>query len=456
MNIHEWCIAVLKGKVNNTKCSDLYNLCTKHYRERTFDSVDELFAALEPFNEYFCFEDFKYDYVTFEDDGQRDISILELAKDVLRSHSNRYTLSVLCRKMNESGTNDVVLDEPSLKNLLSSRNCFTIEERIITLFKLSMKGKEYDIEPIILGRPYKSDEEKIKEADLKLQKKLLNEQKRIEREKEKYAKEQERILRKAIREEERERKRKLKKKKAERKENSRVDKVKTLISYYHITDETSLEQLWANKLIRKVEYTKCGDWLLYTVGQVYAWVESHNLPERMGNYRKHTVQRMLKIASFHDPALALLIPNVKFSGIQKANRGIKLSRTPIETVNESIDVKLGDVLRWNYTKDEGIVVGFDSSDGKRLFKVQQYDGNVIMFEDDPLLFKKLDGEEKDSVISKREEYIARSKDNVTTSQAISYEMEIEHVFLDSKGKIISSVVASSEVFEGDMFSGEKK
>ena len=66
MNIHEWCIAVLKGKVNNTKCSDLYNLCTKHYRERTFDSVDELFAALEPFNEYFCFEDFKYDYVTFE------------------------------------------------------------------------------------------------------------------------------------------------------------------------------------------------------------------------------------------------------------------------------------------------------------------------------------------------------------------------------------------------------
>ena len=104
MNIHEWCIAVLKGRGSITKISDLYNLCTKHYRERTFDSEDELLAALEPFNEYFCIEDFRYDYVTFGDDGQKDSTIIELAKDVLRSHSNRYTLSVLCRKMNERAT----------------------------------------------------------------------------------------------------------------------------------------------------------------------------------------------------------------------------------------------------------------------------------------------------------------------------------------------------------------
>ena len=64
MNIHEWCIAVLKGRVNYTKTSDLYSLCTKHFRERNFDSADELLAALEPFKEYFYFEDFHYDYET--------------------------------------------------------------------------------------------------------------------------------------------------------------------------------------------------------------------------------------------------------------------------------------------------------------------------------------------------------------------------------------------------------
>jgi len=50
---------------------------------------------------YFVFEDFRYSYVMFEDDGQRDAPVLELAKEVLRSHSNRYTLSVLRRKMEE-------------------------------------------------------------------------------------------------------------------------------------------------------------------------------------------------------------------------------------------------------------------------------------------------------------------------------------------------------------------
>ena len=169
MNIHEWCIAVLKGRVSNTKISDLYNLCTKHFRERTFDSEDEFLTALEPFKEYFCFEDFRYDYVTFDDDGQKDSTIIEQVKDVLRSHSNRYTLSVLCRKMNETGDIDTVLDDASLKALLSTRNCFTIEARSFEIIKLSAKGEEYDVEPIVLVRPAKSEEEKKKEAEHKLE-----------------------------------------------------------------------------------------------------------------------------------------------------------------------------------------------------------------------------------------------------------------------------------------------
>ena len=381
MNIHEWCIAVLKGRVSNTKISDLYNLCTKHYRERTFDSEDELLAALEPFNEYFSFENFRYDYVTFDDDEQKDSTIIEQAKDVLRSHSNRYTLSVLCRKMNETGDIDTVLDDASLKALLSTRNCFTIEARSFEIIKLSAKGEEYDIEPIVLVRPAKSEGEKKKEVEHRLE--------RIKkREQEKQAKVQERLLRKAIKEEERERKRKLKQKKAEHKDERRVEKVRMIVSYYQITDETPLEELWADKLIRKVEWTKCDDWGLHTVGQVYAWVESRRLAERLDDYRKHTIQRMLKIASFHDPELARLIPHVKFSGIQKANRAIKLSQPKRKTVYQPIDVKLGDVLRWNYTKEVGVVVGFDSRGG---IVVQLDDGTEIIFENDPKLFVKVEG-----------------------------------------------------------------
>ena len=342
---------------------------------------------MEPFNEYFSFEDFHYDYVTFDDDGQKDSTIIELAKDVLRSHSNRYTLSVLCRKMNETGDIDTVLDDASLKALLSTRNCFTIEARSFEIIKLSRKGEEYDVEPIVLVRPAKSEEEKKKEAEQKLE--------RIKkREQEKQAKVQERLLRKVIKEEERERKRKLKQKKAEHKEKLRVEKVKMIISYYQITDETTLEGLWADKLIRKEEWTKCDDWGLHTVGQVYAWVESRHLTERQDDYRKHTVRRMLKIASFHDPELARLIPYVKFSGIRKANRGIKKAKPKREAVLAPINVQLGDVLRWNYTKEEGVVVGFDYEDGERKYIVRLNDGTEILFEDDPKLFVKVEGERK--------------------------------------------------------------
>ena len=402
MNLHEWCIAVLKGRVSNTKISDLYNLCTKHFRERTFDSEDEFLAALEPFNEYFSFENFHYDYVTFDDDGQKDSTIIELAKDVLRSHSNRYTLSVLCRKMNESGNINITLDDVSLKVLLSTRNCFTIEGRSMKIIKLSSKGEEYDIDPIVLEKPAKSEDEKKKEAEQKLEKKRIREQERL-------AKEQERLLRKAIKEEERERKRQRKLKKAEQKEERRVEKVRMIISYYQITDETTLEELWADKLIRKEEWTKCVDWGLHTVGQVYAWVESRRLIERQDDYRKRTKQRMLKIASFHDAELARLIPHVKFSGIQKANRGIKLSKPKKNTIIEPINVQLGDMLRWNYTKEEGVVIGFDNEEGTDYIIVRSFNGTKALFENDPKLFTKLEGEENDDLTSKRECNIAEPK-----------------------------------------------
>lgn len=399
MSIHEWCIAVLKGKSNNIRFSELYTLCVKHYKEVVFNSEDELLAALEPFKDYFLFEDFIYDYVTFEDDGQIDSPILEHAKDVLRSHSNRYTLDVLFRKMNENEAIEYQLDAPSLKNILSARDCFKIERRSITFFKLSLKGKSYDIEPVILKRPAKTKEQKQKEAEHRLAK----EQERLLR---KAEIEKERQLRKAKREQERERKREQKQKRIEHKKELRIEKLKKIIAYYKITDETTLDELWEEKLIRKDELTKCNSWRLYTVGQVYNWVNERNLTDRMADYRKQTVRRMLKIASFHNPEIARLIPNVKFSGIRKANREIRLSQYDGRMRNGKIVVKRGYALRWNYSKEEGIVVGFDSSSGVRNFVVQQCDGKKIIFENDPRLFTILDGEEKDAVVSKWKNYIS--------------------------------------------------
>ena len=399
MSIHEWCIAVLKGKSQNIRFTELYGLCTKHYKESEFNSEEKLLNALEPFKEYFLFEDFIYDYVTFEDDEKSDAPILELAKDILRSHSNRYTLEVLCRKMNENEAIEYLLDAPSLKSILSARNCFKIEHRSITLFKLSRKGEAYDIEPIVFKKPAKTEEQKQKEADQRLAKEQERQLRKAEIEKE-------RLLRKAIREQERERKREQKQKRAEHKKELRIEKLKKIISYYKITDETTMDELWANKLIRKDEQTKCNEWGLYTVGQVYNWVDERNLPERIDDYRRHTVRRMLKIASFHAPDLARLIPYVKFSGIQKANRAIRLSQFE----GSKVVVKRGYALRWNYSKEEGVVVGFDSSNGERNFIVQQCDGKKIIFENDPKLFTILDGEEKEAVVSQWKQYIKNRKE----------------------------------------------
>lgn len=403
MSIHEWCIAVLKGKSQNIRFAELYNLCTKHYKESEINSEEELHTVLEPFKDYFLSEDFVYDYVTFEDDGITDTPILELAKNVLRSHSNRYTLEVLCRKMNEDKTIEGELEGDSLKEMLLERDCFIIERRSITLFKLSQKGEAYDIEPILFRKPAKTEEQKQKEAELRLAKEQERQMRKAEMEK--Y-----RQLRKAIREQERERKREQKQKHAEQKEEHRIDKLKKIIAYYKITDDTTLDELWADKLIRKDELTKCNRWKLYTVGQVYDWVDERELPKRMDDYRKHTVRRMLKIASFLDPELARLIPNVKFSGIREANRAIRLSQFEGRMVNGKVVVKRGEALRWNYSKEEGVVVGFDSSSGERNFIVQQCDGKKIIFENDPRLLTILDGEEKEAVVSKWKKYIKDRKE----------------------------------------------
>ena len=59
------------------------------------------------------------------------------------------------------------------------------------------------------------------------------------------------------------------------------------------------------------------------------------------------------------------------------------------------EVKKGDVLRWNYTKDVGVVVGFDTSDGGRDFIVQRCDGRKIVFENDARLYEVIEGEERE-------------------------------------------------------------
>jgi hypothetical protein len=86
------------------------------------------------------------------------------------------------------------------------------------------------------------------------------------------------------------------------------------------------------------------------------------------------------------------------------------SKPKEKKVDGTNNVKREDVLRWNYSKEEGVVVGFDSSSGERNFIVQQCDGKKIIFENDPNLFTILDGEEKQSVISKWKKYIKDRKE----------------------------------------------
>lgn len=89
-----------------------------------------------------------------------------------------------------------------------------------------------------------------------------------------------------------------------------------------------------------------------------------------------------------------------------------------KVVNEINGVKKGDAIRWNYTKEEGIVIGFEEEDGISNIIVRRFNGTKVLFENDPKLFTILEGKEKEGVISKREKYIAESKERKETGRAI--------------------------------------
>ncbi len=78
--------------------------------------------------------------------------------------------------------------------------------------------------------------------------------------------------------------------------------------------------------------------------------------------------------------------------------------------NEKNSVQVGDVLRWNYTREEGIVVGFESLGGSNKIIVKQYDGTKINFENNPRLYTILEGDEKEAVISKRKEFLKEERE----------------------------------------------
>lgn len=98
---------------------------------------------------------------------------------------------------------------------------------------------------------------------------------------------------------------------------------------------------------------------------------------------------------------------MKVFSMEKSKQKNKSKEEPICDV---VEVKLGDVIRIIKTNEEGVVIGFDSACGKRKFIVEQDDGTRFMFKNDPKLFRILEGNEKENVITKREKYIAESKD----------------------------------------------
>lgn len=114
----------------------------------------------------------------------------------------------------------------------------------------------------------------------------------------------------------------------------------------------------------------------------------------------------------HRPDLCGLLYDefVKAYSLEKPKKKAKVKE---EVESDAYEVKLGDVLRWNYTKEEGIVVGFDSAKGKRRFIVEQYDGTRMTFENSPKLFSVLEGSEKEEVIEKRERFVAEAEDHGT-------------------------------------------
>lgn len=104
-----------------------------------------------------------------------------------------------------------------------------------------------------------------------------------------------------------------------------------------------------------------------------------------------------------------------FKPLKESKKEVK----PQKDLDNGVEgVNKGDVIRWNYTKEEGIVIGFENEDGISNIIVQRYNGTKILFENDPKLYTVLEGEEKSNVISKREKYIAEIKDRKNTGRAL--------------------------------------
>ncbi len=94
--------------------------------------------------------------------------------------------------------------------------------------------------------------------------------------------------------------------------------------------------------------------------------------------------------------------------------------SPKEEMTNAVNgVKKGDVIRWNYTKEKGIVIGFEYEDGISNIIVQRCNGTKILFENDPKLFTILEGNQKDDVITEREKYKAESKERKDSGRVLA-------------------------------------
>lgn len=77
-----------------------------------------------------------------------------------------------------------------------------------------------------------------------------------------------------------------------------------------------------------------------------------------------------------------------------------------ESCNGINRVRKGDAIRWNYTKEEGVVIGFERDEEISNIIVRRYNGTKVLFENDPKLFTILEGEEREKVIERRNQYVA--------------------------------------------------
>ena len=89
-----------------------------------------------------------------------------------------------------------------------------------------------------------------------------------------------------------------------------------------------------------------------------------------------------------------------------------------EVISDTNGVQKGDAIRWNYTKEEGIVAGFDNTDGISNIIVRRFNGTKVIFENDPKLFTILEGEERANVIAEREKYVAEIREKKDVGRAL--------------------------------------